>query len=199
MPKTLLRIDASARRTGSVSRELTDRIIARFTDAGEVTVLSRDLADGVPLIDEAWVGANFTAADARTSEQAEKLAFSDTLISELDAADVVVIGVPIYNFGIPAALKAWIDLVCRARETFRYTDSGPQGLLQGRRAYLIVVSGGTSVGSEIDHATGYLRFLLGFIGITDVELVAADKLMSDPARTAAAEARIDALAGMRAA
>ena len=101
-------------------------------------------------------------------------------MAELKAADVVVIGMPVYNFGIPAALKAWVDLIARARVTFRYAESGPEGLLTGKRAIVVAASGGTPVDSEIDFATPYLRHALGFVGITDVEVVAADRLMLDP-------------------
>jgi FMN-dependent NADH-azoreductase len=92
-------------------------------------------------------------------------------------ADVLVIGVPVYNFGIPASLKAWVDMIARARLTFRYTESGPVGLLRGKRAVLVVASGGTAVGSEIDFATDYLRHVLGFLGIDDVEIIAANRVM----------------------
>ncbi|MEO0655208.1 MAG: NAD(P)H-dependent oxidoreductase [Pseudomonadota bacterium] len=177
MTHTLLRIDASARRSGSVSRQLTDDIVARF---GAANVITRDLLDTpVPQIDEDWVNANFTPTDARTDAQKETLAFSDTLVGELQAADTIVIGLPIYNFGVPAALKAWVDQVARAGMTFRYSETGPVGLLEGKRAIVIIASGGTEVGSEIDFATGYLRHVLSFIGITDVEIVTADRLMID--------------------
>ncbi|MBO6854932.1 MAG: NAD(P)H-dependent oxidoreductase [Marivivens sp.] len=176
MTKHILRLDASVRSSNSVSRDLTDQIVSRFTDA-EVTV--RDLAGGLPLIDEAWVGANFTAPDDRTEAQKEALRLSDELIAELKAADTLVIGLPIYNFGVPANLKAWIDLVARAGVTFRYTENGPEGLLNGKRAIIAFASGGTETGSSIDFASGYLRHILSFIGITDVEFVSADRMAVD--------------------
>ena len=173
----LLRIDSSARRSGSVSRDLTDHVIARI--APEARVTTRDLADGIPLITEAWVAANFTPADQRTDAQRETLALSDTLVAELKAADTLVIGLPIYNFGPPAAFKAWVDLVARAGVTFQYSETGPKGLLEGKRAIIAVASGGVEAGSEVDFATRYARHLLSFIGITDVTIVAADQLMLD--------------------
>ncbi|MEM7720863.1 MAG: NAD(P)H-dependent oxidoreductase [Pseudomonadota bacterium] len=192
MTHSILRIDASARRTGSISRELSDKIIARFGDA---TVVSRDLADGLPLISETWVGANFTPADQRSDEQKATLALSDELVAEVKVADTLVIGLPIYNFGVPAALKAWVDLVARAGVTFQYTENGPKGLLEGKRAIVAVASGGTEVGSEIDFATGYIRHVLGFIGIHDVDFVSADRLMVDAdASMAKANAQLDGLA-----
>lgn len=175
----LLRIDASARRDGSVSRDLTTKITNRF----DATITTRDLATGVPLITEDWVTANFTPADQRTPAQDQTLAHSDKLVAEVQAADTLVIGLPIYNFGVPAALKAWIDQIARAGVTFRYTETGPKGLLEGKRAIIAVASGGTEAGSEIDFATGYLRHVLGFVGITDVTLVTADRLGIDPAAT----------------
>ncbi|MEM1064789.1 MAG: NAD(P)H-dependent oxidoreductase [Pseudomonadota bacterium] len=192
MPHTVLRIDSSARRTGSVSRDLLDRIVARFDD--DTPVITRDLADGVPQISEAWVNANFTQASQRSSEQQAVLALSDTLVAELKAADTLLIGLPIYNFGVPAALKAWVDQVARAGLTFQYSDTGPKGLLSGKRAIIAVASGGTEAGSEIDFATGYMRHVLGFIGITDVTFVAADRLMLDADATMqAANAQVAAL------
>ncbi len=188
----LLRLDASARRSGSVSRDLTDRIVARF--GADVAITTRDLATGVPQIDEAWLGANFTPADERSPDQRAALAISDELIAELKAADILVIGLPIYNFAVPAALKAWIDQVARAGLTFRYTEEGPRGLLEGKRAIVAVASGGTEPGSSADFATGYVRHMLGFIGITEVEFVAADRLMMDADQAMArAGAQIGAL------
>ncbi|MEM1299650.1 MAG: NAD(P)H-dependent oxidoreductase [Pseudomonadota bacterium] len=188
----VLRIDASMRHDGSTSRALTDRVIDRLAPE---TVTVRDLADGVELIDQDWINANFTDAADRSPEQAARLATSDALVAELRAADTVVIGLPIYNFGPPAAFKAWVDLVCRARETFRYTENGPVGLLEGKRAVIAVASGGTEADSAIDFAVPYARHVLGFIGIHDVTIVAADRMMVDgDAAMARANAGIAALA-----
>ena len=191
MTHSILRIDASARRAGSVSRDLSDRIIARFPEA---TVTTRDLAAGLPLINETWVGANFTPEAERSDEQRATLALSDELIAELKDADTLIIGLPIYNFGVPATLKAWVDLVARAGVTFRYSEAGPEGLMSGKRAIVAVASGGTEAGSEIDFATGYIRHVLSFIGITDVTFVTADRLALDMDATLnAAHSQIDAL------
>ncbi|QXT39531.1 FMN-dependent NADH-azoreductase [Gymnodinialimonas ceratoperidinii] len=188
----ILRIDASARRENSISRDLTTQIVEKLSPA---TVTTRDLAEGVPLLDEAWIGANFTPADARSPEQAETLALSDALVAEVKAADTLVIGLPIYNFGVPAALKAWIDQIARVGVTFRYTETGPEGLLSGKRAIIALASGGTEAGSAIDFATGYIRHLLGFIGITDVTFVTADRMAIDPEATlAGARQQVAALA-----
>jgi FMN-dependent NADH-azoreductase len=142
--------------------------------------VQRDLALTPPaLLTEGWVGANFTDDADRSDEQKALLAGSDELIAELEAANTIVIGVPVYNFAIPASLKAWVDLIARARRTFRYTESGPEGLLKDKKAYLVVASGGVPVGSDYDFATGYLRHVLGFVGITDVTIIAADQQMMD--------------------
>jgi FMN-dependent NADH-azoreductase len=171
-----LRIDASGRRNQSSSRALADDLVgaleARY---GSVQVTRRDLADALPHVDQDWIEANFTDESARSAAQREKLALSDRLVAELRAADALVIGVPIYNFGVPAALKAWVDMICRARQTFRYTENGPEGLLKGRKAFLLIASGGVPVDSPVDFATPYMRQALKFIGIEDVEVIGADQ------------------------
>jgi len=191
MTQTILHIDASARYEGSVTRQLSARIVEKL-GGGAVT---RDLNDAIPHVNEAWVGANFTPEADRSAEQRETLALSDTLIAEVKAADVIVIGVPVYNFGVPAALKAWIDQIARAGITFKYTENGPVGLLEGKRAIIALSTGGTPVGSEIDFASGYMKHIMGFIGISDVEVIAADRIMADADKAiAAANAAVDALA-----
>ncbi|MCL4142967.1 UNVERIFIED_CONTAM: hypothetical protein GTU68_015964 [Idotea baltica] len=132
-------------------------------------------------------GATLRAPAERSADQRLKLALSKTRWKGTEGRRPdFVIANAIYNFSVPAALKAWIDLVARARETFQYTENGPVGLLQGKKAYVIVASGGTKVGSEIDFATTYLGHVLGFMGITDVKIVAADQLMLDPSKRDAA-------------
>lgn len=187
----ILRIDASMRHTGSVTRALTDKLVARLRAANPASeVVHRDLADGVPMVDEAWIGANFTDPAERDDAQRAALAGSDRLVAEIKQADTLVIGLPIYNFGVPAAFKAWIDMTARARETFRYTETGPEGLMTGKRALIVVASGGVPVGSAMDFATPYVRHALAFIGITDVEFIPAAEFSEE----ADAEARIARLA-----
>ena len=187
MPHTVLHIDSSARLTGSTTRDLTQRIVEKL---GAETVIRRDLKNALPQIDENWVNANFTPVDDRSVEQKDRLALSDQLVKELQEADTIVIGAPIYNFSIPGSLKAWIDLIARAGLTFKYTENGPQGLLEGKRAIIAISSGGTPIGSEIDFNSGYLKHIMGFIGITDVEIVGANQMMvdADAALAAASEA-----------
>ena len=178
LSSSILRIDSSARSDGSVSRKLADQVVERV-GAANAQLTYRDLGSGLDAIDGKWLEANFTAEADRTDAQRDRLALSDTLIAEIKAADTLVISLPIYNFGIPSGLKAWIDQVARAGITFRYTPEGPVGLLAGKRAILAVASGGTEVGGPIDFATDYLKHVLGFIGIHDVQIVASDKLMID--------------------
>jgi len=180
----VLEISASGRVNGSASRALTKDLISALGDRyGDVETVRRDLTNGMPFVDEDWIEANFTPDDTRTALQRDALAFSDELVDELRNADVLVLGVPVYNFSIPAALKAWVDMICRARLTFRYTENGPRGLLEGKKAYLVVATGGVPVGSPMDFATPYLKHALAFIGITDVEIIAADKLNSQREET----------------
>ncbi len=188
----VLEVSASGRTTGSASRKLTQDLIAALQDRhGDVQTVRRDLSKGMPFVDAAWIEANFTPEESRTNGHREALAFSDSLVGELKNADILVIGAPIYNFSIPAALKAWIDMIARARLTFRYTENGPKGLLEGKKAYLVVATGGVPVGSAVDFATPYLKHALAFIGITDVEIIAADRLNSQAEESMdAARARI---------
>lgn len=175
----VIEISASGRKDGSVTRQLSaDLIGALESRHGSIDLTRRDLSTGVPFVDGAWIEANFTPVESRTAVHRDTLSYSDQLVAELQAADAVVIGAPVYNFSIPAALKAWIDMIARVGLTFRYTENGPEGLLQGKKAYLVVATGGVQIGSPVDFATPYLRHALAFIGITDVEVIAADKLNS---------------------
>lgn len=193
----ILRVDGSMRTQGSQSRALTDKVIERLQAGAAQTEVTRlDLAaTDLSFVDEAWISANFTDPADRSAEQKEKLAASDAFVSQVKAADTLVIGTPIYNFSVPAAVKAWIDMIARARETFRYTENGPEGLLQGKKAIIVITSGGTPVGSEIDYATDYLRHVMGFIGITDVIIVDAGRLnFEGEEKVASAAAEISQIA-----
>jgi len=193
--KSILHINASARTAGSVTRDLGQTFVTRLlAKSPDAKVIIRDVSQGVPFLNEEWIGATFTDPAARSAEQKMVLALSDTLVGELREADTIVIGTPVYNFSIPATLKAWVDMVARARETFQYTENGPVGLLQGKKAYVIIASGGTKIGSEIDFAGNYLKHILGFIGISDVTMIAADQLMIDPKNRDAALAQTIELA-----
>ncbi len=188
----ILRIDSSAKIEGSHSRSLIDRLLQDLGPAGQV--IRRDLVNPVPQIDCRWIEANTTPEEKRTDEHRQTLSLSDALVTELEAADLIVIGLPVYNFGVPASLKAWIDQVCRAQRTFRYTPEGPAGLLEGKRAIVVYAAGGTAIGSNIDFASGYLRHVLGFIGIKDVSFVDAGRHMTNADAIPRAEAETDRLA-----
>ena len=176
----ILSVQSSARHEASVTRDLSLKLIAKLRDAHpDATVTEREATTGLPVVTGTWTAGAFTPEEERSAEQREALRVSDELIAELKAADVVVIGAPIYNFTIPGALKLWIDQVCRANVTFKYTENGPVGLLENKKAFVVIASGGTGVGSEIDFHPGYMRHILGFIGIHDVEFVSADRMMVD--------------------
>jgi FMN-dependent NADH-azoreductase len=173
---TLLHLDASPLET-SVSRELAREFVATWKAAHpHGTVVYRDLAAKPPtLIDQAWVQASFTPPDARTAEQNSLLAPSEALIQELQSADEIVIGVPMHNFSVPASLKLWIDQIVRTGRTFSYGAGAPKGLITGKKATLLVASGGVyspdSPAAALNFVEPYLKAVLGFIGITDVRTV----------------------------
>jgi len=171
----ILHIDASGRKTPSVSRRLSNEIVQEISN-DQSTVVYRDVSQGLPFVDEMMIGAYFTQSDERNEEQHKAIAISDTIVEELKAADTIVIGLPVYNFSMPAGFKAWSDLAARVGETFKYTENGPVGLLEAKKAYVVVASGGTKVGSDIDFLTPWLRHYLGFIGIHDVKIVQAEAL-----------------------
>ena len=174
----ILHIDASARKGDSVTRKLSAQLVGRLAgNDGHVTY--RDVSEGLPFIDEAKIAAYFTTPGERTDEHRTAIALSDTIVSELKNNDILVLGVPIYNFSMPASLKAWADLAARVGETFRYTATGPVGLLENKKAYVVIASGGTRVDSQIDFLTPWLRHFLGFIGIKDVTVISADALNQD--------------------
>ena len=171
----VLHITASAHSGTSTSGKASAQIIA---DQNPSTVTLRDIGGShLPLITGDWADARLVEPEARTPAQSDLLALSDTLIAELQAADTIVIATPIYNFGTPAALKAWMDLIARPGVTFRYTENGPEGLLTGKTARIIASSGGVPIGSPADHLTPHLRFFLGFIGITDVTVIPASDVL----------------------
>ena len=186
----ILQINSSARREGSYSTRLADRIVARLREADpEATLTVRDLTTTPhPTLDESALGALFTPASQRTAEQAARVALDDALIAEIAAADVVVLGVPMYNFGVPAQLKNWIDAIARVGVTFRYTASGPEGLLKGKKVYVALARGGKYRNTPTDTQVPYLSTVLGFLGMTDVHYVYAEGL------SMGAEAEREALA-----
>jgi FMN-dependent NADH-azoreductase len=174
----ILQINSSARTSGSRSTQLAQAIVAKLRDADPQAMLSlRDLArDPVPALDEQALQALFTAPDQRSLEQAARVQFNDELIREVQAADVIVLGVPMYNFGVPAALKNWIDAIARAQVTFRYTENGPQGLVTGKTVYIALARGGIHAGMPSDTQVPYLKSVLAFLGMTEVRFIYAEGL-----------------------
>jgi FMN-dependent NADH-azoreductase len=189
MTRTILHLDSSITGAQSVTRKLTADIVARL-DGPDSKIIYRDLALGVPAIDGDWFAAVRQQPEQPSAGQRALIDVSDAYIDEIRAADTLVIGLPVYNFSVAAQLKNWLDQIARAGVTFRYTENGPEGLMTGKRAIVAMASGGTRADSAADFAWPYLRHMLGFIGITDVTLVAADQLALDAkaAETAAQDA-----------
>ncbi|WP_028626711.1 FMN-dependent NADH-azoreductase [Metapseudomonas resinovorans] len=174
----VLVIESSARQQGSVSRQLTQDFIAKWQaahPADEITV--RDLAvDQVPHLDADLLGGWMKPADQQSESEKAALQRSNLLTEELLAADVLVMAAPMYNFAIPSTLKSWLDHVLRAGVTFKYTETGPKGLLTGKRAIVLTARGGIYSGSPMDHQEPYLRQAMSFIGIHDVTFIHAEGL-----------------------
>jgi len=172
----VLMVNASGRQTDSVTRRFAKEMLDEFHNQyTQVNVQDRDVATaGLPFIDEQWINANFTPEGDRSDEDKASLTDSNALVKELQQSDVILIAAPIYNFTIPASLKAWFDLIARVGLTFEYTANGPVGMLHDKKAYLVLASGGTQIGSDIDFASSYLRHILSFIGIDDVSIISAE-------------------------
>ncbi|WP_374675255.1 FMN-dependent NADH-azoreductase [Ideonella sp.] len=194
----ILQVNSSARvfenGQGSHSSRLASELVAGLRTAHpEATLTVRDLArQPHPVLDEAALGALFTPPEARSAEQAARVALDDALIAEIQAADVVVLGVPMYNFGVSAQLKNWIDAIARSRVTFQYTDKGPVGLLTGKTVYAVLARGGIYRDTPADSQVPYLTSVLGFLGMTDVRFIYAEGVAMGP------EAEARALAAARA-
>ncbi|MBI5255898.1 MAG: NAD(P)H-dependent oxidoreductase [Burkholderiales bacterium] len=182
----ILQVNASARPyangAGSFSTRLADELVRGLRAATpEAGFTLRDLTHAPhPALDEATLQALFTPAEARTPEQAARVALDDALIAEIQAADVVVLGVPMYNFGVSTQLKNWIDAISRARTTFRYTEHGPEGLLTGKTVYLVLTRGGIHRDRPSDTVVPYLKTVLGFLGMTDLRFIYAEGLGLGP-------------------
>lgn len=176
--RTLLQLESSLYSSQGQSSRLAGEFVAAWLRRHpEDRVLRRDLArQPVPHLDAETFRAFGTAAESRTPAQRAAVAASDALIAELQAADVLVLGVPMYNFGVPSTLKAYFDHVARAGVTFRYTASGPEGLLKNKKAYVFATRGGRYRGTPRDTQSDYLRQFLGFLGISDIEFVYAEGL-----------------------
>lgn len=163
--RIVLRVDSGVDHGTSVSRALADEVVRRIVADGD-RLIERDVSRGLPFVDVPWVAAAFGDGDHAA------LALSEELIGELMSADELVLVAPVYNLGIPATLKTWIDQVVRVGITFRLTETGPEGLLPLRRAWIVTNSSGTTIGSALDFNTSYLRTVLHIVGVTDVRIVA---------------------------
>ena len=174
----ILQINSSARIGNSQSTKLASSLVERLrTDHPEATLTVRDLSRTPhPSLDESALQALFTPADRRTPEHNARVALDDALIAEIQAADVVVLGVPMYNFGVPAQLKNWIDAISRAQVTFRYTANGPEGLLKGKKVYVALTRGGKYRNTPADTQVPYLKTIFAFLGMDDVQFVYAEGL-----------------------
>ncbi len=176
----ILHIDASSAVTTSSSRKLSAAIVTKLNvNGGSVTY--RDLAaDSLPVLKETDIGAFFTPKDDRTDEQKQQIELSDSLVAELKAHDTIVLGVPMYNFNLPASLKLYQDLVARVGETFVYAEDGPKGLLENKKIYFAVTTGGVPAGSPADFLTPSLKVFFGFLGISDQNFIIADGMSTAP-------------------
>lgn len=198
MTTRTLVITASILGENGQSKALAEHFIAQAKSRDGVDVTHRDLvASELPHLNLAELGSWQVAEEERSAEQRALAARSDSLIEELKAHDVVVLAVPMYNFGIPSQLKAWFDRVMRAGVTFRYTENGPQGLVEGKRAVILAARGGQYAGTEMDTQTPHLKLMLGMIGIKEVDTVFAEGLnMGEGKRDAALKEARQAIDGL---
>ena len=173
--KKILHIDASGRHADSDSRQLSAQTVKAIS-SDDTQVTYRDVSQGLPFLDDVMIGAYFTPEEDRNEKQKQAITVSDQVVQELLENDAVVIGVPIYNFAMPASLKAWADLAARAKVTFQYTENGPVGLLENKKAYIVVTSGGVAIDSQADFLTPWIRQFLGFLGISDVTIINASTI-----------------------
>ena len=192
----ILTLNGSPKTEGSVSRDLIERFVDKWCAEYTASVVARDVgATPPPHLDEATIGAFYTPEDARSDDQQARIAFSDELVSELEAADVIVIGAPMHNFSLPSGLKAWIDHVARVGRTFKYTENGPEGLLTGKKVYVLTARGGnyseSSPAHAMDHQAPYLRTVLGFLGLDDVTFIHAQGVAGGEDGIRAAEVEVD--------
>lgn len=178
----ILQVNSSARAAASASTRLANSIVERLrADNPSANLVVRDVGSNPhPVLDEAALGALFTPAEQRTPEQAARVALDDVLIAEIQAADAVVLGVPMYNLGVPAQFKNWIDAIARAKVTFQYTANGVEGLLKGKKVYVALARGGKYRGTDWDAQVPYLKIVLGFLGMTDVTFFFAEGLAMGP-------------------
>ncbi|MFC5547433.1 FMN-dependent NADH-azoreductase [Massilia aerilata] len=190
----ILQINSSLRGANSESNRVAGNIVAKLSAANPGAIVTvRDVgANAHPVLDEAALGALFTPADQRSPAQAARVALDDALIAEVQAADVVVIGAPMYNFGMPVQLKAWFDAIARAGVTFRYTESGPEGLLKNKKVFVATARGGIYP-EDADPQVPHIRMLLNFLGMTDSTFVYSNGQAMGPDAAGKGQAEADAV------
>lgn len=173
---TILHIDTSANLESSNSREISHYIVEKIIKTGLSSdiIIRRDLAKQLlPQISAEDLTDLHASVESNRESLKQHAELSENLITELKSSDTLVIGVPMYNFGIPVTLKQWIDYIARAGQTFKYTETGPVGLSGVKQAYVVIASGGTPVGSPMDHISPYMKRVLGFIGVETVHIIDA--------------------------
>ena len=175
----IYQIDSSARKKGSTSRALAKKILNKIKKKGD-EVIYRDLDDEMLFVTGLTESGMKIDEKDQTEHHKKMFELSDKLVSELKDSDIIIISAPIYNYGPPATLKAWSDLVARIGETFRFKPDGRrEGLLKNKRAYLVITSGGTKLNSKEDFLTPWLKFILNFSGIDKVDIISADQMALD--------------------
>lgn len=174
----ILQINASARGADSNSTQLANAVVKQLQTANPTADLHvLDLGQNPhPALDGTALAALFTPGDQRSAVQQSRVAIDDALIAQVQNADVLVLAVPMYNFGIPAQLKSWFDAIARAGVTFRYTENGPEGLLKGKKVYVALARGGVYRDTPNDSQVPYLKTILGFLGMADIEWIYAEGL-----------------------
>lgn len=188
--KNLLLVTGSIRGADSASTRIATRLAERLAPGGYA---HRDVSTGLEMIDGAWLGAVFTPADDRDAAQAARAETAETLMEEVKAADTLVIAVPVYNFSPSAQIKTWFDHLARAGVSFKYSDAGPEGLLKGRKAWVVMAANGTEESSAIDFATPWVKHMLGFFGIEVAGVIAADRQALDAHSVDGALEQVEAL------
>ena len=175
----IYQIDSSARKEGSISRSLAKKLINKIKKPND-EVIYRDLDDEMLFVSGLTESGMKIPEDKQTDGHKKMFQLSDKLVEELKDSDVIIISAPIYNFGPPATLKAWSDLAARVNTTFKYTPDGKRiGLLKDKKAYLVITSGGTKIGSEEDFLTPWLKLMLNFFGVMDIKIISADQMAID--------------------
>jgi FMN-dependent NADH-azoreductase len=189
----ILHLDSSARKNESISRKLAKDLVNKIKNNFD-EVVYRDISENIPFV-SGIKGAGFVIPEEERTEQDKELfKFSDELVDELLESNTIVISTPIYNFGPPAAAKAWFDLVARAGRTFKYETTGPVGLVDGnKKVYLVVTSGGVPIGSPVDFCTTWFKQALNFLGISDIEIIDASQLNINDDNLKKAQEKINSL------